>query len=110
MNARISLRCGRRTFYIDPEELVRIEAAGNYTEIFLSSGSKILVRDLLSAVASRLESAQFRRIERSHVVNILHVVEVRRETRRRFSVVLRDGTELPLGGSYKDDLEQALLL
>lgn len=78
---------------IQTEEISRIEACGDYVYIHCA-GQSHLVHLNLRQMRSRLRPDQFLQIHRSHIVNLDHVQALRSHDDRRFSVALRDGTEI----------------
>ena len=68
---RLMLKCGGRTLFIDPADVVRVQAAGNYVEV-ITAGHPQLARMTLSEIEALLVSASPRhaRVHRSHIVNL----------------------------------------
>jgi two-component system, LytTR family, response regulator len=104
---RASFRAGDRTFYPRIDEVIRIEARRNYSEVFLVQGS-FMVREVLVSIERRLARWGFFRIRRSAIVNLDHVVEIRRERRGRYAVVLTDGSSVTVPAAVKDRIETLL--
>jgi len=57
----------------------------------------------------RLDPTEFVRIHRSNVVRLDQVKEVHRWFRGDYQIVLKDGTKLTSGGTYKKLIEETLL-
>lgn len=104
---RVAFRSGDRTFFPRLDEVVWIQARRNYSEIRTSGGS-FLVREVLASVERRLAAHGFVRVQRSWIVNVDHVVEIRRARRGRHAVVLTDGTEVEVTPAIRDLLEALL--
>ena len=90
---RLFARSGGSITPVPRDAVTRIEARGDYVAIHHPGGPS-LMHITLSELEGRLDAERFLRIHRSHVVNLDHVSTIRRGDDRRFSVVLRDGTEL----------------
>jgi len=75
---------------LDLSEITWIEAEDYYAAIH-AGARRHLIRESLASLEARLDGAQFVRVHRSAIVNLSQVREVRDST-----VVLRDGTQLPL--------------
>ena len=75
---------------LDLADIAWIEAEDYYAAIH-AGAQRHLIRESLSSLESRLDGAQFVRVHRSAIVNLSQVREVRDAT-----IVLRDGTQLPL--------------
>jgi two-component system LytT family response regulator len=104
---RYALRLKGRTVIVRHAEIDWIEAQGDYVRIH--SGAKSwLVRDTMGAVERDLGSPRFLRIHRSAIVNADRVQEVRTFDGGDGRVVLRDGTELPLGRRHRQAVERLL--
>jgi DNA-binding LytR/AlgR family response regulator len=104
---RASFRAGDRTFYPRVDEVIRIEARRNYSEVFLVSGS-FTVREVLASLERRLARYGFFRVQRSEIVNLDHVVEIRRERRGRYAVMLSDGSSVTVPVAVKERIETLL--
>src|SRR5258708_5692914 len=66
--ARIAIKAKGRILFIDPADVVTVEAQGNYVLLRRMSGSDLL-RDSMSSVAERLHPYGFVRIHRSVPIN-----------------------------------------
>ena len=75
----VYLRTGTRARFARVEEISLITASGNYSELVLADGAKILLRKSLKAWEETLPSAQFMRVHRTQIVNLSHVREYRRD-------------------------------
>ena len=92
---RIFVRSAERILFLKPEEIARVEAAGNY--VVLHSGKEQhVIRETVSAMEARLASAGFMRISRSVIVNLACIREIQPAGSGRYSVRLKDGTRLDM--------------
>jgi two-component system, LytTR family, response regulator len=105
--SRVTVRQGDRVVFLKPAEIDAVEAVGNYVRI-LRGAEKFLVRQTLSTIERRLQSHGLVRIQRSVLVNVERVVELRRHTRDQYQVVLASGASYRLSPMYRPALEQAL--
>ena len=55
------------------EDIVRFEAHGNYTTVFFSDGTKLMVAKTLKDYDERLSKTFFIRVHQSHLVNINYI-------------------------------------
>ena len=106
---RCAFRAGESTFYPFIDEIVRIQARRNYSEVFVSSGN-FVVREVLVSLERRLAQFGFYRVQRSSIINLGHVVEIRRERRGKYAVVLSDGSSVVVPAAIREPLEQLLLV
>lgn len=104
---RILIKNNDRVFIIKTEEIDWIEAQGNYIRIHLGKQSSLL-RETLGNLATQLDPRRFARIHRSQIVNIDHIQELQPWSHRDYRVVLRNGTQLTLSRTYRDQVYQLL--
>jgi two-component system LytT family response regulator len=103
-NQRLLVRSGERIIVVAPREIDWIVAVGNYVKIH-RGGESLLVRHTLATLEERLRSDGFVRIQRSIVVNARKIVELVRESRDSYAVVMSNGTKLRLGERYRENLK-----
>ena len=98
---RIFVRSSERILFLKPEEIVRVEAAGNY--VVLHSGKdQHIIRETISAMEARLTAAGFMRISRSVIVNLAYIREIQPAGSGRYSLLLKNGTRLDMTCSLGD--------
>ena len=103
---RITVKADGRVVFLKPEELVWAEAADNYIVIHLSSGERLVVRETLSSLEERIGTASFARVNRSAIVNLHSVRELQPTMHGDYTVVLRDGTKVPLSRSLRGSIDR----
>lgn len=80
--------------------IIYVEGMAEYLRIYLDNQPKpIIVLLSMKKMEERLADADFMRIHKSYILNLHHIAEVCRNR-----VVLDNGSELPVGDSYKDHL------
>jgi two-component system, LytTR family, response regulator len=72
---KIAIKAKGRIMFIDPAEIVAVEAQGNYVLVRRRGGSDLL-RESMTAVAEKLAAFGFVRIHRSVIVNSAFVEEI----------------------------------
>jgi two-component system, LytTR family, response regulator len=100
---RIPARSGNRVKFVDAEEIDWIEAQGNYAALHTAAGSE-LVRETMTALEQRLDPRRFARIHRRHIVRIDRIEELEPHSTGEYVVVLRGGTRLISGRTYRTRL------
>ncbi|WP_420125751.1 LytR/AlgR family response regulator transcription factor [Longimicrobium sp.] len=91
---RLFVRHRDRIVPVRVAEIARLEAADDYVSVY-AGGQTYLVSLTLAELERRLDPARFRRVHRSHVVNLDHVASLRPyHDARRFVITLRDGAEV----------------
>lgn len=104
---QILVREGERAFFISADTIQRVSAAGNYVEVH-TAGKVHLVRESLSDFIAQLDTAEFLRVHRSHVVRVGFIAELRPMFHGDYELVLKDGQRLNLSRRYKQLLPAAI--
>jgi two-component system LytT family response regulator len=102
---RITVKADGRLVFLKPEEVVRVEAADNYVMLHLVNG-RLMLRETMTAIEARLGTAGFARINRSAIVQLDQIREIQPAQHGDYTVVLRDGTKLPLSRSLRGQLDR----
>ncbi len=104
---RITVKADGRLVFLRPDEIVRVEAADNYVMLHLVSG-RLMLRETMTAIEARLGTTSFVRVNRSAIVHLDQIREIQPAQHGDYTVVLRDGTKLPLSRSLRGQLERFL--
>lgn len=90
---RLLINTGERAFFLAAEQVDWVDADRNYIQIH--AGKDVhLVRSTVEGFYEKLDPAQFARINRSQIVNLDSIREMRPWFHGEYKVVLKDGTEL----------------
>lgn len=100
---RLAVKTVGRTFYLYVEEIDWIGAAGNYLELHVGKQTH-LIRERLHVLESKLDPEQFVRVHRSTFVNVERIKELQPLFNGDQIILLRDGTELTMSRTYRDNL------
>jgi len=107
---RLLIQENDRSFFLDVSRIDWIEAARNYACIHSGTSTQIL-RGSLESLLSKLDPKLFRRISRSHIINVERIAEVRSWFHGDQKIRLKDGTELNWSRRYRasslEELERA---
>lgn len=106
-NDRIIVKSHGHIHFLNASEIFWVEASGDYVTIHTAEKSHLL-RETMHNMEKRLEPHGFKRIHRSSIINLDFVSELKTGKNNDYQVVLRDGTELNLGRSFKDALYASL--
>jgi DNA-binding LytR/AlgR family response regulator len=101
--AKMGIKAKGRIFFLDPDEIVAVEAKGNYVLLRRLSGSDLL-RESMVMVAEKLRAFGFVRIHRSVIVNASFVEEIRSASNGDNVVRVKGGLEYPVTRTYKKNL------
>lgn len=104
---RLRLATAGADLLVDATELEWIEAEDYYCAVHIG-GRRHLVRESLLSLEARLDRAQFARVHRSAIVNLAFLREIRGSQQGSCSVVLRDGTEVPVSRRRRQALDSAV--
>jgi len=78
MPGRIKLNTRSGYFFVDPAEIIYIEADGNYSKITLGSGKSELSTLSLGNLEKLVEGGSFLRVSRSYLLNMKYITKVDR--------------------------------
>jgi two-component system LytT family response regulator len=101
--SRIAVRIGNRSLLVPVDEIDWFEADGTCS-VLHAGDRRLVIRETLDSLESRLDPAGFIRLHRSTLVNVSRVVELRHPPNATLSVVLSDGTELSVSRRRRDAL------
>ncbi len=102
-NERLTVKTDGRLVFLRADEIVWAEAADNYVVLHLAS-SRLMVRETMSALEARLGRVSFARVNRSAIVHLGQIREIQPAQHGDYTVLLRDGTKLPLSRSLRGQL------
>lgn len=97
---KLVLKTTESVFVVELEEIIRCESDRNYTVVFLTEKRKILISKTLKDYEELLGAYNFMRIHQSHLVNLDFVD--RYDKMDGGSVVMKDGSQVPLSPQKKD--------
>jgi len=100
---KIAIKTKGRIVFVDPADVVIVEAQGNYVLLQRQSGSYLL-RTSISTMAEKLKQYGFIRIHRSILVNSSYVEEIQPWTTGEYALRLKGGKEYMVSRTYKNNL------
>lgn len=89
------------------DRIDRVHAEAEYVRIVVGQAS-YLHREPLSDFLGRLDPQQFVRVHRSLIVNRRKITSVRRTATGSYRLTAEDGTELPVGRSYRRAVKEMM--
>ena len=104
---RFGVRVRGEVVFIKVCSIDWIAAAGNYVRLYSGTESHLL-RESLQNIAGELDPSAFLRVHRSAIVNIERVKKLVPAPDGSLSIILHNGTAVPLGPTYRAALEEAL--
>jgi two-component system LytT family response regulator len=97
---RLLIKDKERVRVVLTSEIDFITAEDYYVRLHIGRVS-FLVRDSLQHLEKSLDPKKFVRIHRSYLVQVERIRELQPLCKGEYMVLLRDGTRLPMGSSYK---------
>jgi two-component system, LytTR family, response regulator len=100
----IAIKAKGRILFINPGDVVAVQAEGNYVSLQRESDSYLL-RESISRVAEKLKPYGFIRIHRSALVNTTFVVEIKPYPTGNCGLRVKGGREYAVTRAYKKNLK-----
>ena len=100
-NKAIALPTFEGHIFINPDEIIRFEADGNYTLVFTTDKNKLMVSKTLKDFEDFINPGDFVRVHHSHIVNLKYVK--RYVKGRGGHVVMADGSKVEVSVRKKDE-------
>lgn len=103
----ITVRSGERLVSLLPEDIIWVEAANQYARVHAADGQCYLVSQTLRRFSQSLPEAQFVRIHRSALVNLVHVAAVE-NTADGYQAMMSTGEAIGVARNRKPVVSQLL--
>lgn len=97
---RLVLKTQESVHVVDLDQIIRCESDRNYTSFYLTENRKILVSKTLKEFETLLIGYNFVRVQQSHLINLDYVDRYNKGNGG--SVVMRDGSEVPLSPAKRE--------
>jgi two-component system, LytTR family, response regulator len=101
---RIAIKAKGRILFINPGDVVAVQAEGNYVLLQRETGSYLL-RESISVLAEMLKPYGFIRIHRSVLVNTSFVAEIKPYLTGEYGLRIKGGKEYTVTRTYKKNLK-----
>jgi DNA-binding LytR/AlgR family response regulator len=100
----IFIKADSRLVQLNTEDILFVEALGNYMRIFVADGSKYTILSTMKDISSKLNNNDFVRVHRSFIVRMDKIQSI------EDNYIVIDKKQISIGKAYKDDLTQKLNL
>jgi DNA-binding LytR/AlgR family response regulator len=100
---RIAIKAKGKIVFMDPAEIIALEADSNCVSLHHASGS-YTIRETISTVAEKLSPYGFVRIHRCVLVNTAFIEELRRRVTGGYLLRISGGKEYTITRTYKGNL------
>jgi len=91
-------------YFLNPSEIIRLEASSNYTRIYFSDKSKMITAKVLKQFEQLLEPFGFVRTHRTHLVNRQHILCITPEG----SIIMKDASVAEISRRMKSGVMRTL--
>lgn len=103
-SARIAIKAGGKILLVEAEDVIAVEARGNYILLLRTAGSHRL-RESISTIEEKLNPYGFLRIHRSVLVNAALVEEIQPWPTGEYVLRIKGGREYTVTRTYKKNLQ-----
>jgi two-component system LytT family response regulator len=86
--------------FVKIKDILRIEASGRYSDIFLTGGKKLTVSRNLGEFEKLLDGLDFARVHHAHLIGLAHLKSYLKQDGG--TAVLTDGSRIPVARSKKE--------
>lgn len=102
LDDRILIPIGSEMEFLHTSEILRCESDDNYTMIFLTDRTKIIISKTLKHMASMLPPKKFIRVHSSHLIHVDHIKSYHKSDGGYFEMT--NGDNIPLSRNKKDEI------
>lgn len=106
-DGRLFIRCDGEIHVMAPEDILWIEADGDYVRLHVTDRSRFVRMSLLKMM-DKLDPAHFVRIHRSTIVNLRHMRKASPALYGEYTVELTNGAKLKVSRTFVHDLKAHL--
>ena len=96
---QITLRIEGRDETLKQDDILYLIALKDYVRVVTANGQQRLTLSTLATIEGMLDNDLFVRVHRSYLINRRHIASIGART-----LTMADGTEIPIGRTYKDTL------
>jgi two-component system response regulator LytT len=100
---------GGGTRLLSRDSVIYLQAHGDYVRVRSTEG-RFLAHASLTEIAERWKPHGFLRVHRGFVVNLRCAVEIQRHANGTATMLMRDGSRIPIARRHSSDLRRALRL
>jgi two-component system LytT family response regulator len=104
---RIAIPTRDGYLFVSVSEIIRIEADGNYSRIFITGRMPVISSKTLKEYDDALAGLTFIRIHKSHLVNIIYVNEFRKS--EGGNIITDDGAVIPISQKKREEFLEKII-
>lgn len=103
---RLALHTSEEIRVVEIQDIIRLEASGNYTQFYFRDGTKLLISRTLKEYSKTLGDGLFIRTHQSHLINIAYIKSYIK-TEGGY-IEMKDGSTIPVSVRKKSAVMAAL--
>lgn len=107
LDNKLVIRESGKVSFVRVDNIIRVEADDYYVKIF-TDNSTYMIRESLKKMENRLEHFSFKRVHRSHIININRIREISPCGHSEYEITLDNGASLTSGRSYKAEVRSLM--
>ena len=102
----LELRISNGILYVNFNDIIRLQAEGSYTIVYLTNGEKHYLSYHIGYFETRLQDARFFRVHKSHLVNLQHVKKFLRMD--GYCIEMTDASKVEVSRRHKTEFLRML--
>lgn len=106
-NHMIALSAINEYILTTEDSIVSCHSSGNYTEVHLEDGRKVVISKTLKEVENSFQTQWFVRVHHSHLINLRHAIKFLKKDGAR--LLLDNGNEVMVSRSKRKDLMERII-
>lgn len=103
---KVLIKFGNKSFPLDLEKIVYLNADRQYTNVFTSVPKKYVIKKSLKEWESLLPKNKFIRIHRSFIVNVNYIISINKDKSNHYSVKLNGFENIEVSRRFYKNLKQ----
>lgn len=104
---RLVIRDANGLYFVSVDDVDRVEADGNYVAV-IANGKRHLLRESMQQLESRLDSALFVRVHRSHLLRIDRIQRLEPCGHGEYELTLEGGVRVTSSRSYREQVRRLI--
>ena len=102
---KLTVNSSEGIFFFSTDDIIRLEASSNYTQIFFTNRRPLLLAKVLKDFAGILEPLGFLRTHRSHLVNKRQILQIDNTG----NILMHDASRAEISRRKKSEVLRTLL-
>ncbi|MBL7765365.1 MAG: response regulator transcription factor [Chitinophagaceae bacterium] len=89
------------------KDIIRIEAMGSYTKIYIQNGGQYTTSKPMKDLEGKLPGDMFLRVHHSHIINLNYISKYLKT--KNGSIILTDNSEVPISANRKKEVNERIV-